>query len=514
MSEGDRAATVRAPWSSWLRLCVPLATALFHATTARGYGVFRDELYYYACGQHLAWGYVDHPPMVALFAALSGALFGSSYVALRVLVALAAGGAVWLAGTTAARFGGGSWAELAAQASTALAPVLVALFATYSMNGLDVLIWSGLFALAAHLVDGAPPRLWLSFGLLAGLALETKVSGLYLGSGLAVGLLAARRWDLLSERLLWWGGALTTALFVPYLTWQALHGFPTLEFLENARSSKIAVLSPQEFIAAQASQAGPVLALFALAGLAWLLAAPRARPFRSLGWAAVSVLGLLAFSTAKPYYFAPVWALLFPAGAVAVESWTVGRLQRSLRASVLLLIASTALFAPLAKPLLPVEHYLRYAAALGIEAASDENQALGRLPQYFADMHGWRELASSVARVVATLTPEERAHVCVVAQNYGEAGAIDFYRAELNLPPAISGHNNYWFWGPGDCSGEILLILGEQREDHSDDFETVELGGVHHCVDCMPYENELAIWIARKLNVPIAEAWSGARRFH
>lgn len=497
-------------WANW---ALPLATVLFHGATARGYGVFRDELYYFACGQHLDWGYVDHPPMVALLAALSGALFGPSYVALRWISALAAGGTVLLAGETARRLGGGGWARLAAQLATAVAPVFVALFGTYSMNGLDALLWAGLFALAARLLDGGEPRLWLAFGLLAGLALETKISGIYLGAGLAVGLVLARRWDLLRERRLWQGGALAFGLFLPHLVWQALHGFPTLEFVENARRAKIAALAPHQFVAAQALQVGPVLALLALAGAAWLLGAARARPFRALGWAALAVLAILALSTAKPYYFAPVWTLLLPAGAAAIEAWSSGRRQRTWRAAAILAVASTALLAPLAKPLLPVERYLRYAAAFGIEPGSDENQEVGRLPQYFADMHGWRELAETVARVAATLPPAERARACVVGQNYGEAGAIDFYRAELDLPPAISGHNSYWLWGPRECSPEILLIVGGRREDHVGDFSSVELGGVHDCRDCMPYEDDLPIWIARGLKVPISQAWAGVRHY-
>ncbi len=497
----------------WVVWVLPVVTVLFHGASARGYGVFRDELYYYACGQHLDWGYVDHPPMVALFAALSGALFGPSYLALRFLSALAAGGTVLAAGETARRLGGGGWARLAAQLATALAPVFVALFGTYSMNGLEALLWAGMFAIAARALDGGAPRLWLAFGLLAGLALETKVSGLYLGAGLAVGLVVARRWDLLRERRLWLGGGLALALFLPHLVWQALHDLPTLEFVANARARKIAALAPHEFVGAQLLQVGPVLFALAAAGAAWLLLARAARPFRALGWMALAVLAILALSTAKPYYFAPVWTLLFPAGAAAVEAWSAGRRQATLRATALLLIASTALLAPLAKPLLPVESYLRYAAAFGLEAGSDENQEVGRLPQYFADMHGWRELAESVARVAATLPPEEREKACVVAQNYGQAGAIDFYRAELGLPPAISGHNSYWLWGPGDCSPEILLILGERREDHADDFESVELGGLHDCVDCMPYEDDLPIWIARGLKVPIADAWAGVRNY-
>ena len=205
-----------------------------------------------------------------------------------------------------------------------------------------------------------------------------------------------------------------------------------------------------------------------------MLAARRARPFRALGWAAVVVFIVLAGSVSKPYYFAPALTILFPAAGAAIEAWTPGRAAGAVRLVIMLLAASTLAAAPLAKPILSEDAYVRYAAALGIAPASDEKHRLGRLPQFFADMHGWRALAETVAGVAAHLPPEERTQACVYANNYGEAAAIDFYRAEFSLPPAISGHNNYWLWGPGACSGTVLIIIGGNREQHERWFRTVE----------------------------------------
>jgi hypothetical protein len=498
------------------RFALPVAAFAFHALLAEGYGPFRDELYYFACGQHLDWGYVDHPPVVALLAAFSALLFGHSWIALRVLSALAAGATVLIVGDTARALGGGRWARLCAQLLTILAPTLVALFSIYSMNAFDVLLWAGLFGLAARLLAGADPRLWLGFGALAGLALETKISGLYLGAGLFVGLLAARRWDVLGERRFWIGGALAGLTFLPYLVWQVFHGWPTLEFLANARRIKIQAMAPHEYVSAQFIQGGPAGFALALAGTAWLLLSRRARPFRALGWGALVTLAILAFGRSKPYYFSTVFTVLFPAAGVALEQWTESssRLRgRLLRTVTLFVVTLQAALVPLAKPVLPVDTYVRYAAALGFGPSSDENQQLGRLPQFFADMHGWRELAGSVALIHRALPPEERAKACVVARNYGQAGAIDFFAPQLGLPPAISGHNSYWLWGPGRCTGEVLLILGGRREDHAGDFESLELGGTHDCVDCMPYEDHLPIWIGRGLRADVQQTWKEIRHF-
>jgi hypothetical protein len=184
-----------------------------------------------------------------------------------------------------------------------------------------------------------------------------------------------------------------------------------------------------------------------------------------------------------------------------------------MRVAALAAAASIVLAAPLAKPLLSEDATVRYASALHIRPGTDENHRLGRLSQFFADMHGWPELAQSVAAVHARLSPEDRARACVYGQNYGEAGAIDTFGPALGLPPAMSGHNSYWLWGPGSCTGAVVLIIGGNRADHLKHFASVEAGGNSRCTDCMPYENDLTIWVARGLTVPIAEAWRASKHY-
>ncbi len=495
------------------RWALPFAVFAFFAATARGYGVFRDELYYIVCGRHLAWGYVEHPPMVAAVAAAVRALFGESWVALRIVSAAAFAATVLLVGDTARVLGGGRFGRCLAQALAATAPVYLSIFSIYSMNALDILVWAGLARIMAAVLGGGDPRLWLAFGGLAGAGLLTKIDVGLLGTGLAVGIVVSRRFDLLRNRWIWIGGAVAGVLFAPHVFWQVSHGFPTREFVANAQQGKIARLSPLGFVGAQLMLVGPVAFLLGFAGMAWLLVARRAGRFRALGWAALVVLAVFALSISKPYYYSPAWTILFPAAGVAVEAWSVGRFERVVRVAASVLVLAILVAAPLAKPLISEDHYVRYAAALGITPGSDENQRLGRLQQFFADMHGWEDMAKTVAKVAAALPPEDRAKACFYGQNYGEAGAIDYFGPGLGLPPAMSGHNSYWLWGPGKCTGEIVLIFGGNRDDHLRNFASVDPGGEFHCIDCMPYENDRTIWIARGLKVPLADAWAGSKHY-
>jgi hypothetical protein len=210
----------------------------------------------------------------------------------------------------------------------------------------------------------------------------------------------------------------------------------------------------------------------------------------------------------------PCYTVLFAAGGVAIESWKVV-LGSAVRAIVVLLVvAGGVVTAPLAKPVLPLETFVRYARALGLSGSSGERQRLGRLPQMYADMQGWPELAETVANVYRALPPGDRARACVFGQNYGQAGAIDLFGPRLGLPKAISGHNSYYFWGPRDCTGDVLIVIGDNRKRLEELFEQVEIGATYRCADCMPYEATKGVWVARRLRQGTLQSlWPAIKNF-
>lgn len=500
--------------SPLLRWGVPTLVVAFHLATSAGYGLFRDELYYLACGEHLAWGYVDHPPLTPLLAALVRATLGTSALALRLLPALAAGLFVALCGALAVALGGGRPSRLLAQLGAATAPVLISLAATFSMNVFDLLFWAAAFRVLVELLDDGEPVLWIAFGLLAGVGLQNKVSVLFLGFGVVAGLLLGGRRDLLATRWPWLGGLLSGLIFLPHLLWQQAHGWPTLEFMENARRLKMVAFDPLTFLAEQVRMMGPATSLLWFSGLVYLVAGREIRRFRPLGWAYLAVLAVMLGTGAKPYYLSPAYAPLLAAGAVGVERFSNYFGRRTLRFAVALVVVGANLaLLPFAKPVLPVESFVRYASALGVQPGTDERHDLGRLPQFFADQLGWRELAEAVAAVHGALPATERASACVFGQNYGQAGAIDLYGPRLGLPKAISAHNSYWLWGPRDCRGEVLIVIGDRRERLEELFSRVELGATYRCGDCMPYEAEKSIWVAREPKVDVRGLWPQIKRF-
>jgi len=506
-----------------LLVLLPAAKLLLHLLFVRGYGYFRDELYYLASTDHLSWGYVDHPPLSIWLLAAERALFGDSLLALRLLPALAGAATVLVVGLIARRLGGGRLAEALAMLSAIAAPVYLGMTYVYSMNAWRLLFW----ALAAYLVvcileEARPsPRLWVLLGVVLGLGLMNKISVLWLGAGLAVGLLLTPARRLLATPGPWIAVGLSALLFSPYILWQIAHGWPTLEFLHNATQEKMLPVPFSEFVTEQVLALQPLTLPVWLSGLVFYFATARGRAFRGLGWMWVTVVVILALShSARVDYIAPAYTWLFAAGGVALEGWLAGatRLARPLRvgiATVLLigLVGGFALSLPFGMPVLSEERFVEFARAQGVAPSTDEHLEVAELPQFYADMHGWPELVETLAHIYRGLPPEDRQRVVIFGQNYGEAGAIDVLGRKLGLPPALSGHNSYWLWGPRGHDGSVVLVIGDDEEALSGIFEQVERVGETRCRWCMPYENGRPIWLCRRMKMPIEELWPRVKEF-
>lgn len=495
---------------------IALLGLLIHLAVINSYGWFRDEFYYVACGEHLAWGYVDHPPLAPWLARLSRELFGESLAALRWMPILVGSLVVFLAGRLARELGGGRTAQAVASLCALIAPVYLFLFHFFSMNAFEVLFWLLGALVVVRVVGTGESRLWLLFGLVAGLGLLNKHSMLLFGFGVFAGVLLTPERRHFARPWIWLGGLTAALLFLPHLLWQAAHGWPILEFMENAQRFKNVELSPLEFLSEQVLLMHPLAVPVGLAGLVWYFASRR---YRLFGWAVLAILAALMTQSSKPYYLSPVYPILFAAGGVAVEAGlrrvSSARLRPVLAgALLLLLLLGGAAIAPMTLPVLPVETFQRYQARLGIEASSGERHEMGALPQHFADMHGWRELVDEVARVYRSLPPEERARAGIFAQNYGEAGAIDVLGRAQGLPRAVSGHNNYFLWGPGSHDGGVLIILGGDEADNRAVCPDLRREGTVRCRGlCMPFEDNLPVYVCRGLTPPLPELWPRLKEY-
>jgi hypothetical protein len=449
-----------------------------HLATAAVYGFFIDELYFLACGEHLAWGYVDFPPLTAFQAFLTRHLFGDSPWSIRLFPALAGAGTVFLAGLLARRLGGGRLAQGLAALCVLVAPVFLAFSSYLSMNPVEPLIWTACALLVVRMAETGDTRLWLPFGLLAGIGVLNKHTMLVFGLAIVLGLLLTPQRKLLRSRWLLAGGVLAFLVVLPHLLWEIRHGFPHLEVLANIRrDGRDVPVGLLGFWSMGLLFLNPAAAPVWLAGLVGLFAAARLRTARALGWVFVVVIAVLFATTPgshKTYYATAAYPMLLAAGATAIEAALRARRNRWLGpAYCAVLVVAGAVIAPTVVPILRPETYLRYTRAIGIAQPKLENRATSAMPQLFADRFGWPEMAATVAQVYQSLPSELRSRTGVYANDFGQGGAIDFYGPQYGLPKAI-GHLSYWYWGPREYTGESLIVLGDRREVLEREFEAVE----------------------------------------
>jgi hypothetical protein len=365
-----------------------------------------------------------------------------------------------------------------------------------------------------RLIQTDDRRLWLAFGALAGLGMLNKHTAALFVATMVVGLLLTPQRKLLWSRWFVFGGLLGFAIFLPNLIWMIQRDFPFLELQENIRESgRNVALGPLEFLRDVVVFLNPATLPLWLGGLAYFFFHPTGKRYRALGWAFLGVLVALLVSDGRTYYLAPAFPMLFAGGATLFGGWASRPGRRAVQYAYLaVMVASGILLAPTSLPVLSPEAYVKYTRTLGLAPPELETASTGQLPQLFADRFGWPEMAQAAAEVYHGLTPEEQEVTAIFAENYGEAGAIDLYGPALGLPKAISGHLNYWYWGPGDNTGEIVIGLGVDPRETRPLFESCEIKGRTSSQWSMPRER-FAIYLCRGLKMPLTELWPEVKKW-
>lgn len=466
--------------------------ALLLAVAGR-YGYHRDELYFLEAAQHLALGYVDQPPLTPLLARLQVVVLGESVTAIRLIPAVVSAGSVVLAALLARELGGDRRAQVVAAGAVAGAGFVLTTGHLLSTATFDFALWMAGLVIAARMLRTGDARWWSAFGAVAGVALWNKQLIPMLAVALVAGLLAERRWELLTPRWLAAGGALAIVIALPTLWWQTVNGWPQLE-MAQALSQRLASENRITLVPLQVLLLGPLLLPLGVAGARWIWnrdgAASR---FRPLLWAYLIALLLTFLSGGRPYYPLPLAATIVAAGAVALQ-----HVPRRRMATLLIAHAATSL--PLALPLLPV----------GVLAQTP----IGEINDTLVETVGWPELVDEVAAVVSALPATERDEVVLLTGSYGEAGALDRYGPGVGLPEPHSGHNSYWHWRrPDNDDANVVAVRmsGAFLEQH---FDVCERAAILD--NGLGIDNEAqgqAIWICRGVHGTWAERWPAFRHY-
>jgi 4-amino-4-deoxy-L-arabinose transferase-like glycosyltransferase len=481
---------------------------LLHLAVAGRYDVFRNELYFIICGRHPAFGYVDQPPLVPLLAAATQA-FGNATWLLRVPAVLAAIAIIPLTAGFARLLGAEDLGAWFAALAAAIAPMLLGISTILTTETFEPIAWTGLAFLVARAWSRNDRRALLWAGLVAGVALETKYGMAIWLIALAAGMAATSARRMFAWRELWLGALIAAVIAAPSVVWQAVHGWPFLEVTSNHSAGNLTG-SPLGFFIGQAIGMNLLLAPLWIAGIAGPFLGPRLRAFRFLSVAFPAAAAIVIASHGKDYYLVPAYPSLFALGAAAcgriprwvAATWSVGA------------VALSAVAAPVVLPLLDPPALARYLDRTHLRPRPDEAAGIGApLTQVFSDELGWRSFEKQVAAVYNSLPPEDRAHAAIMAVDYGEAAALDYYGPADGLPPAISGQNQYFLWGAHGYDGSVIIHVNGRPETWARFCQASAVAGSFGAPYAMPYENDRPIILCHGLKRNLSDTWDRFKRY-
>ncbi len=475
---------------------------------AGNYGLFRDEYYYIEISKHLDWGYVDVQPLTAIILAISRALFGDSIFGIRIFSYLAGSVIVIVAGLIAREMNGSKFAQIFTGFLVIFSGVILGTSGYYSMNAFDILLSSLMFYFLIRLINTGNQKLWIVIGLIFGFGLQNKLTFLFLGFGLLIGLILTKNRRYLKSKEIWIGAIIALIIFLPNIIWQVANGYPTLDFMRNAAAFKNKPMGIVGFTLNSLLELNPGFALFILTAIYFLFFSKPGKTFRIIGWIYISVFLVFVFNNGKPYYMGVLYPTILAAGVVGADYLIENYLKKYVRVILVIFVLPSILIAvPFSIPVLNVDTFIKYSQVLGIKPESGERSKLGLLPAFYADRFGWEEMVQKTALAYNKLTDSEKKETLIFGHNYGDAGAVNFYRQKYNLPPAISSHNNFWIWGYSEnYNGNILIVLGSDSEKIMEYYEDVKKVESYWNKYGMPYEN-VDVFVCKKPKLPFNEIW-------
>jgi len=501
---------------------IAFAKFILHLYFNNRYGYFRDEFDYMSCGDHLQWGYVDQPPLIPFLTHLSRAVLGDSLRAIRFIPALATSLLVVQTAVVARELNGRRYAVILTAICVALAPQYLSNGGLLGTNCLEPNLWLGCAFFVILAIKRNDPRYWLLFGVVAGIGMEEKYTIAVFGLGIVMGLLLTEQRRAFFDKWIWLGGLAAFLIFLPNLLWNWQNDWPFLQLIRAIRAEgRDVILGPAAFFFQQTMVVNPMAAPIWIAGLVALLVSRPLRPYRVLGWSYIVSYIVIFLQHGKNYYLAPIYPMLFAAGAVAIEFW-LEKPERSSTARswlkptiVWTMLISGAHSSPIVVPMLSPEHFLTYTKTLPFKLPVNEySHTRAALPQWYSDQFGWKEIADQAEVAWNRIPPAERADCGIFAQDYGQAGAIDFFGRAHGMPGAMSGDRTYWLWGPHGYSGNCMIVLDDRQEVLERYWNQVEYVGTS-APNEWALEQQIPVFICKgKKFDSWANVWPHLKRWH
>lgn len=480
-------------------LGISFLNLLIHLLTNSQYGFHRDELYFIDCSKHLAFGYIDMPPLTPLFAKLTITVLGETLQGLRFFPALLSSVIVFLTGLMAKEMEGKLFAQILASLTIIVAPIYLVAGTQFQTTPVDQFFWVLTCYLFIRFINTNNQKLWLLIGLVVGLGLLAKYSVAFLAFAIFIGIFTSSQRKIFKEKWIWLGTFIGLIIFLPNIIWQVRNGFPVLEHIQALQEQET---TPNlQFLIEQFIIINPLNLPIWIAGLLFLIFSDQGRKYRLLVWIYFIPLVIFLLMRGKSYYLGSAYPVLLAAGSVILEIILLRKQMNWLKYAIIgLLLVISVITSPLWLPVLSIEKMKK----LGI----------ADLRYDYREMIGWPELVSSVSQVYKNLPNKEQKNAIIITGNYGEAGSINHYGSKLGLPAAASGIGSYFYWGPGNPDATSVIFVGYPEDYLKRYFSEVTVKEVFtNKYGINNEEQGILIILCRRPKKPISEMWSEFKHF-
>ncbi|HJO91785.1 MAG TPA: glycosyltransferase family 39 protein [Victivallales bacterium] len=473
------------------------------------YGYFRDELYYIALSKHLAWGYIDVPPLMPFCIAIMGKLFGYSLTAIHILPALIGVIILILTRSLVKKLGGGVFAQVLALTCMTFAPIYDVQLSTVTYDIFNRLFWVLAIYSVVCLLKTDNKKYWIYFGIFAGLGAMSKFDMFWLGGGIVIALILTNHRRNFLRKELWLGALIAFLILLPYLIWIVKTNFLTLQYFINY-SHETAPINFISFFKAQFTAMNMISLPVWLVGLYYFIFNRTGKTYRLMGITYLAIAVLCVAMQTKFYVITPFYFILYVGGAVYIDKITSKQKLIWLKTIYCcLIIIGGLIMLPAVRPILPVNTAVKYISYImpPSKRIATEDWKPSALPQILADRFGWKEMTAKVAKIYYSLPEKQRINTYIYTSNYGEASGIAFYRKKYKLPMPLSEHLQYYVWGyRGADKKSTFIVTGWSKNALKSFFEKVNKAGQINSRYGMQYENR-PIYLCKGLKIPIGKFW-------
>lgn len=477
---------------------------VIHLVANRNYGFHRDELLHLSVSEHLDWGYMEFPPFIAVVGKLAHFLFGYSLSGVRLFPTLAGITILVLCCMIAKELGGKKNAIL-------LAGISVLAFIPFFRNhtlfqpvAFDQLFWTLGFYFFVRYLNTENIKFLIYLGIASGIGLLNKYTFVVWGLGIAIGLLFFEKGKVFRSKWIFLSGSIALLIVLPNIIWQYQHHFPLLLHLQKLKESQLDEIGPYDFALEQLQM--PFTLLMSLIGLSASFFDTELKKYKSIGVAVLVIFFTMWFLQSKAYYFFAIYPMLFALGAVKVEKLLERKPVWDYVVAAILFVP-TIFFIPMATPILPIDEFVAY------NKLQPEKDGRIILTGDYADMFGWDEQVKLVDSLYKTLPKAEKEKCIILAENYGEAGAVKILGEKYGLPDPVCRHGSFWTWGPGAHEGEVFISVGNEKDVVYEFFEEHTLVKMVTHKYAIDEENNIPIYVCRKPRVKLKQLWPGLEKY-